>query len=505
MSLIQVENLTFSYDGSAETVFDGVDLRLDTDWKLGFTGRNGRGKTTFLKLLMGVYDYKGKILSSVPFCYFPFSVENEWDPVIHLAQTLLPNIEAWQIQKEFRQLDMDADVLYRPYNTLSYGEQTKVQTALLFLHTDAFYLLDEPTNHLDSAARQTLGQYLNRKKGFILVSHDRALLDACTDHTLSVNKTNIDVQKGSFSVWLAGKEQRDRREEAENEKLKKEIKRLEGAAVRTAGWSDRLEKTKKGTRNAGLRPDRGFIGHKSAKMMQRAKSIENRRLAAADEKAALLKNVESAESLKLAPLDFHASLLAECRNLILSYDGQPLGTPLTFQIRSGDKILLRGRNGTGKSTLFKLLTGEDIPHTGNVYVAKQLKIAYLCQGADTLCGPLSAYAEAQGADETLCRTILRKLDFSRELFSRPLETYSAGQKKKVQLAACLSQNAHLYILDEPLNYIDLYSRMQLQALFQNTNATLLFAEHDAVFCDAVATKIVDLTADEKREKQLRCL
>lgn len=179
MSLIQVENLTFSYDGSAETVFDGVDLRLDTDWKLGFTGRNGRGKTTFLKLLMGVYDYKGKILSSVPFCYFPFSVENEWDPVIHLAQTLLPSIEAWQIQKEFRQLDMDADVLYRPYNTLSYGEQTKVQTALLFLHTDAFYLLDEPLNYIDLYSRMQLqALFQNTNATLLFAEHDAVFCDA---------------------------------------------------------------------------------------------------------------------------------------------------------------------------------------------------------------------------------------------------------------------------------------------------------------------------------------
>ncbi len=492
MSLIQVNDLSFSYDGGFTPIFEHVSFHLDTDWKLGFTGRNGRGKTTFLKLLAGGYDYTGEIRSSVPFCYYPFPIENTWDLVIDIAQTLLPSIETWQIQKEFRQLDLGADVLYRPYNTLSGGEQTKVQTALLFLQEDAFYLLDEPTNHLDYAARQTLGQYLNSKKGFILVSHDRALLDACTDHTLSLNKTNIEVQKGSFSVWLAEKERRDRRESAENEKLKKEINRLESAAARTAGWSESVEKSKKGSRNAGLRPDRGYIGHKSAKMMRRAKAVSRRREAAIGEKSALLKNTESAESLKLHPLPFPNRLLLELTDFQISYDNVPIFAPVSMQLRQGDKFLLQGGNGAGKSSVFKLICGSGISYSGTLFKANGLKISVLPQGTEGLSGALADFVKENALDETLFYTILRKLEFSRDQFLSPMESYSAGQKKKIQLARCLCTPAHLYILDEPLNYIDIWSRMQLEDLFRETEATLLFSEHDAAFCDAVATSVVAL-------------
>ena len=121
-----------------------------------------------------------------------------------------------------------------------------------------FLLIDEPTNHLDAEGRETVAKYLSQKKGFILVSHDRAFLDKCADHIISINKTNIEIQKGNFSSWLLNKEQRDNFELTKNEKLKKDIKRLSQSAQRTAKWSDKVEKTKCGTKNSGLRPDRGL-------------------------------------------------------------------------------------------------------------------------------------------------------------------------------------------------------------------------------------------------------
>lgn len=492
MSILEINDLSFSYDGGTEPIFEHVSFRLDTDWRLGFTGRNGRGKTTFLKLLLGEYAYSGSICCNVPFMYYPFAIENESDWVCDIAEDLLGADEVWRFRKELSALGVSESAIYRPYNTLSGGEQTKVQTAILFSRENCFYLLDEPTNHLDCAARTRLGQYLAQKKGFILVSHDRALLDTCTDHTLSVNKTNIEIQKGSFSVWQQNKTRRDAFETAENEKLKKEITRLQTAAARTAGWSAQTESDKKGTRNSGLRPDRGFVGHKSAKMMQRAKSIAQRREAAIEEKSALLKNTESSESLKLNALSFKSRVLARLTDLQVCYGETTVCAPVTIQICQGDKIHLQGTNGAGKTSIFKLLCGEVISYKGDLYLAKDLKIACLPQGTEGLYGTLTDFAKENALDETRFYTILRKLDFSREQFLCRLENCSAGQKKKVQLACCLCTPAHLYILDEPLNYIDVWSRMQLEQLFCETEATLLFAEHDAAFCKAAATKTVFL-------------
>jgi lincosamide and streptogramin A transport system ATP-binding/permease protein len=127
----------------------------------------------------------------------------------------------WEIVKELSLLDMDCDTLYRQFYTLSRGEQTKALLAAMFLKENSFLLIDEPTNHLDAEARQKLSDYLKKKKGFILISHDRSFLDNCIDHILSINKTNIEIQKGNFSSWWRNKELQDGFELAENEKLKR--------------------------------------------------------------------------------------------------------------------------------------------------------------------------------------------------------------------------------------------------------------------------------------------
>ena len=177
MSLIQISHLTFGYDGSYDLIFDDVSLQLDTDWKLGFTGRNGRGKTTFLKLLLGQYEYRGNITASVAFDYFPFDVAQKQRNTIEIIEEIAPECEYWQIKKELSLLEVEEDVLWRAYCSLSNGEQTKVLLAVLFLKQNHFLLIDEPTNHLDTLGRKTVSNYLKSKKGFLLVSHDRQFLD----------------------------------------------------------------------------------------------------------------------------------------------------------------------------------------------------------------------------------------------------------------------------------------------------------------------------------------
>lgn len=136
--------------------------------------------------------------------------------------------------RELSYLDVDADVLWRPFETLSNGEQTKVLLAALFLNEGHFLLIDEPTNHLDTAAREKVSAYLQKKKGFILVSHDRCFLDGCVDHILSLNRNNIEVQSGNFSSFMRNFEQQQQFELSQNERLKKDIHRLQQSAQRTA-------------------------------------------------------------------------------------------------------------------------------------------------------------------------------------------------------------------------------------------------------------------------------
>lgn len=492
MSQITVQDLHFTYDGDHTPVFEGLDLQLDTGWKLGLVGRNGRGKTTLLRLLAGELEGRGTISLRQPCLRWPRPVA---DPDRRTLDILLEGVarsDEWKIYRELSLLELSEEILDRPFSTLSGGEQTRALLAALFLDEGAYPMIDEPTNHLDGPGRALVAGYLKSlDRGFLLVSHDRAFLDGCVDHILALNPTGPELVRGTFSSWFKDKENRDRGEAARNEKLKGEIRRLEQAAKRTSTWSDKVEQTKYGSKNSGLRPDRGFIGHKSAKMMQRAKNLEDRQQRAIQEKAALLKDIERADSLKLSPLSYHSDRLLEGRELAISYPGME-GRPVSFTLRQGDRLCLDGGNGSGKTSLLRLILGEEVPHTGTLFRASGLIVSYVPQKADHLRGGPIAWAEGQGVNVTLFLTILRKLDFSRALFERDMGEYSAGQQKKVLLAASLCQSAHLYLWDEPLNYIDLFSRMQLEELLLQYRPTLLFVEHDRVFREKIATKTIEL-------------
>ena len=486
MSMIKIENLTFSYPTSYDNVFENVSFQVDTDWKLGFVGRNGRGKTTFLNLLLGKYEYSGKILSSVQFDYFPYPVSDKNRVTEDILQEVCPLAEEWELMRELSYLDVDVDVLWRPFETLSNGEQTKVLLAALFLNEGHFLLIDEPTNHLDAKARKSVATYLEKKKGFILVSHDRRFLDDCVDHILSINRANIEVQRGNFSAWMSNFERQQEFELAQNEHLQKDIRRLQQSAKRSAVWSERVEASKIGA------ADKGYVGHKAAKMMKRSKSIEARQQQAIEQKSALLKNVETAEALKIQPLNYHTDLLASLSNVVVCYDGISVCEPVSFEIRQGERIVLDGKNGSGKSSLLKLVVGQSIDYTGTVTLGSGLVISYVPQDTSYLCGTLSEFAEENNLDESLFKAILRKMDFERVQFEKDIKDFSGGQKKKVLIAKSLCEKAHLYVWDEPLNFIDVYSRMQIEQLITEFAPTMLLVEHDSVFRDTVASKIVNI-------------
>lgn len=488
MSMIKIENLSFSYPGSYDSIFENANFVIDTDWRLGFVGRNGRGKTTLLKLLMGEYEYSGRIISSVQFDYFPYPLLDKTLITNEIFAQIAPRAEEWELMRELSNLEVEPDALYRPFETLSNGEQTKVLLAALFCNEGHFLLIDEPTNHLDARARELVSAYLRRKKGFILVSHDRSFLDGCVDHILSINRANIEVQSGSFSSWFYNFQSRQETELARNEQLKKDISRLKQAARRSADWSDRVEASKFGS----AVPDRGFVGHKAAKMMKRSKAIEARQRQAVEEKSALLKNLETAESLKLFPLSYRSETLISAAGLSLGYDGRAICPPLSFSVKRGERLALDGKNGSGKSSLLKLIAGESIEHSGKLLIGSGLVISYVPQDTRHLRGTLADYAAQRELDESLFKAILRKMGLEQTHFEKDIREFSEGQKKKVLLAMSLCQRAHLYLWDEPLNYIDIYSRIQIEQLLRDFSPTMIFVEHDSAFRENIATGVIRL-------------
>lgn len=510
MAQIRVTNLSFTYEGSFDAVLEDVNFNIDTDWKLGMIGRNGKGKTTLLNLFLGKYEYEGSISHSERFDYFPYEYDDE--DLDKTADELIskwkPQAENWQVLIQMNQIGMDPECLYRPFGTLSFGERTRVMLAALFAAEGEFLLVDEPTNHLDSEAREIVKGYLSKKKGFILVSHDRDLLDAVCDHVLVLNRKTIEVQAGNFSSWWENKEKADAFAKAENEKHLKEIGKLKASAERAERWAEKNEATKIGfdpTKEHDRCMDtRAYIGAKTKKMQSRVKSFENRIDREIEEKEGLLQDIEKDISLKVMPLKHHKEVLISARDLSLKYEDsdKPLFEGMRFQIKQGDRIVLKGDNGCGKSSIIKAILlkanpSEEIKGTekllvnGTLDVASGLKISYINQDTSFLEGTLKDYCKARDYDESLFLAILNQLDFSRTQFVKNMEDFSEGQKKKVLIASSLLTSAHLYIWDEPLNYIDVFSRMQIEKLILDFKPTMLIVEHDVRFQEKVATEIVE--------------
>ena len=495
MSIIQVSNLTFAYEGNYENIFENASFQIDTNWKLGFTGRNGRGKTTFLNLLLGKYEFQGSISTSVTFSYFPYHVADKTMFAINVVEEIYPDYQHWQLSREMNALLLDEEVLYRPFETLSNGEQTKLMLAVLFLKENNFLLIDEPTNHLDIQGRVLVSRYLNSKRGFILVSHDRAFLDGCVDHILSINKASIEVCRGNFSTWYENKQRRDAFEQAENEKLKREIRRLEETAKEKADWSDTAERRK--LRHDPMEVDnvkgwRPLQGAKAKKAMARSKAIEKRQQTAIEEKSQLLKNIERSDTLKIFQTPFHTKRLVSLTDISICYGEHPVCSGITFEIQQGDRIALQGTNGSGKSSIIKMICGESIPYTGELRTGNGLKISYVSQDTAHLRGKLSDFARYNGIDESLFLSMLAKLDVPKAQMEKDMASLSAGQKKKVLLAKSICEPVHLHIWDEPMNYIDVISRMQIEELLLQFHPTILFVEHDREFCENIATKVIRL-------------
>ncbi|MDO5131961.1 MAG: ATP-binding cassette domain-containing protein [Eubacteriales bacterium] len=508
MAQIQVTDLTFSYEGSPDEVFKNATFRIDTDWKLGLIGRNGKGKTTLLHLFMGKYEYRGSITASTRFDYFPYFAADpdQFKTAAELMEGWKPQAELWQVLIQLSHLKMDPECLYRPFMTLSCGERTRIMLAVLFAAENEFLLIDEPTNHLDGKAREIVKNYLAAKKGFILVSHDRDLLDGVCDHMLVLNRETIEVQAGSFSSWWENKEKQDAFRQSENEKHLKEIGKLKSAADRSGRWAEKSENTKIGydpvKEHDRSISARAYIGAKTKKMQARVKSYETRIGREIEEKEGLLRDIERAADLQIRPLRFHREVLIDACDLALRYKGagRQLFEGLRFQVKRGERVVLSGENGCGKSSILRAVlqktenpqsgSGTEILISGRLDIASGLIISYVSQDTSFLSGPLRDFIKNRGLDESLFLAVLRQLDLGREQFTKNMEDFSEGQKKKVLIAASLITPAHLYIWDEPLNYIDVFSRMQIEKLILRYEPTMLLVEHDIKFQEKAATDII---------------
>jgi lincosamide and streptogramin A transport system ATP-binding/permease protein len=301
-------------------------------------------------------------------------------------------------------------------------------------------------------------------------------------------------------VWWENNEQRMESERARNDQLKKEMGAIDAAMKKNAQWSAKAE----GYKNRAKAPSkvaedhfrRAYEGAKSKKLMSLSKNLEQRNERKLEEKQSLLKDLERTETLKITGTEHHNRTPVILKDITLKRYGEIVVEGFSLAVERGSKISLQGRNGCGKSTLIKYLAGlgedEGITAEGDIYIAPGLKISYVGQDTSSLSGTLYDIAGERGCDKTIFSTILIKMGFTKEMLYRDVSQLSLGQKKFVMIALSLCEHADLYLWDEPLNYIDVYMRQEIERLVKDNNVTMLFVEHDRTFAESVADVEVNM-------------
>jgi lincosamide and streptogramin A transport system ATP-binding/permease protein len=515
--------VSFYYSSPYTPIFDDLSVAIDTNWRTGVIGGNGSGKTTLLRLISGELEpMEGEVILGEEAFYFPYRPKDVKQKTLQVIKESIAPFSAWEqemerllevgderslarygeilaeyeqsggyeinymIEKEFAQMGMTPDLLQRDFNSLSGGEQTRALICSLFLKEGVFPLIDEPTNHLDMEGRELLGKYLARKQGFILVSHDRHFLDLCIDHVLSINRGDVQVSQGNYSQWKENKEREEQFERRQNERLEREIRALELAARKRRVWAERREREKIG------RGDKGFIGHRAAKLMRQALSIERRIGEKVEEKRGLLKNIEKERRLKMFTGPKSPEIVLSMDGVTIELGNRPIVKDFSLVLSKGERIALLGPNGSGKTTLLRAICGEIEVADGLIHIPKYLTVARAYQEPLWKEGHLRDRLREEGIEEARFRNIMALLGVRGEIFERPLETFSEGERKKIDLCRSFLGQAQLFLWDEPLNYLDVMTREQIERLTLKFQPTMLFVEHDRYFIERVATRTVRL-------------
>jgi lincosamide and streptogramin A transport system ATP-binding/permease protein len=498
MGTINITDLTFSYPAATKNLFENCTLKIDESWSLGLIGRNGRGKTTFLQLLMGKHPHQGTIQTNLKFSYFPPTVLHPQDKTLAVlnAVSQLDPADFWQVQAQADQLGISAKLLARPFFQLSPGEQTRALLAAVFADQNTFQLIDEPTNHLDLAGRQAVSRYLQQRHGFIVISHDQHFIDQIVDHILAIERQKLELLQGNYSTWQAEFSRQNCREQLQKEQLTGQIKQLKQTATQTKLWAKQAEK-KKHKKNQHYdqhaKLDKGFLSHRAAKLMKRSKTTYQKTQQVLQQKQDLLQNYEEDEPLTM---NYQASLqpiVLRLTDLQVKQNGQPLNQPLSLTLKRGQRLALVAPNGFGKTTLLRAILNEkQLISQGQVEFQGNVKISYLAQNFEQLHGSLSTYAEHYQLEPFQLMNVLHKLGVERFNFGTDLAKLSLGQRKKISLARSLAEKANLYFWDEPLNYLDAITRQQLTELLLTAKPTMLLIEHDAAFVKQVAIHSIKL-------------
>ncbi len=508
---VSVSSLVKSFE-IGKNILDGLSFSVNTGERVGILGHNGCGKTTLFRILTGELDYDegevmiapGKrlgLISQIPVYPEGWTVED----VLHDAHRRLYDIsrriddltramehddsgallaEYDRLSEDFRRLggyDMDVDrnrvangldipspMRAQPFASLSGGEKTRVNLARLILEDTDILLLDEPTNHLDLHATEWLEEYLLHFRGTVLViSHDRWFLDRVVQRSIEISDGKAEFYSGNYSFYV---EERQRRFEEKLKKYEKDqakIEQLTRAAEQMHLWAfmgaDKLHK-------------RAFSMEKRIeKLSQSEKPTERRKL-----------------NVKFKEREFNGDEVLAADNVSKSFGDRTLFSGVDLLVEGGERIALIGDNGTGKSTLVKLIMGEEQPDTGYLALGPAVRTAYLPQmvsfsvDSRSMLDTMLYDCRCQPQD---ARDRLAAFGFRGESAFSPVGTLSGGEKSRLKLCMLMGGDINFLILDEPTNHLDIASREWMEDALSDYEQTLLFVSHDRYFIEKFATRI----------------
>ncbi|MDO5376507.1 MAG: ABC-F type ribosomal protection protein [Staphylococcus rostri] len=506
MNILNTSSLSKHY--LDHILFDQVKLTLNAGDIIGVVGRNGEGKTTLLKLLAGIespssgtISWKKDIdigyLAQVPNMNDDISIytylESAFQKLHDISQQLdtltqqmavdTENLDSYMTQYGTLQsyyeahggYEIDAKIrrvahglkitslLEITWGTLSGGERTKVCLAKLLLQPTELLLLDEPTNHLDIQSIEWLAQYIKQYTGaVVIVSHDRYFLDEVTNQIVEIDQQQLHHYHGNYSYFVDEREKRILADFEAYKTQQKKIKQMQKAITQLRTWASQAKPP-------------------NASMFRRAKSMEKalNRIKKLDKPTLNAKQM----ALTLTNNTLGADKLIQLKGVSKTYN-TPLFKNINLLIRKNEHVAIVGENGTGKSTLLKMILGEVIPDEGSVQIANHLKIGYLSQHVfnnESNDSVLNVFRKGVHVTEEKARHILAQFMFYGDDVFKNIEDLSGGEKVRLRWAQIVNSDYHMLILDEPTNHLDIDAKETIEDALSDFKGTIITVSHDRYF------------------------
>lgn len=513
---IQVEGVVKSFE-VGKNVLDGVTFQIDQGERVGLLGRNGAGKTTLFKIMTGEMECdagtvvigSGRrigLISQIPVYPEGFTVEDVLRTAFSRLRVLAEEMEALTarmaagesspallkrygslnekfemfggydtdvaVDKVANGLSIPGEMRAQPFDSLSGGEKTRVNLGRLILEDTDILLLDEPTNHLDLHATEWLEEYVNRFKGTVVViSHDRYFLDRIVTRVIEIAEGKAEFYSGNYSFYAVEKERRFQERMRQYRKEQAKIEQLTEAAERLKLWA--------------------FMGNDA--LYKRAFSMEKRieRMRTTDRPVQKRKM-----DARFNATEFRGDEVIVLRGVSKAFGEKRLFSDISLKMEGGDRIALIGDNGTGKSTLIKMIMGEDFPDEGKIKLGPSIRTAYLPQVIHfdhpdwTLVE--NVMAARKGMTAQSARNRLASYDFQGEDVFKSVSVLSGGEMSRLRLCMLMDEQTNLLILDEPTNHLDIDSREWIEEAVEAYDGGLLFVSHDRYFINRFATRIWEL-------------